>query len=96
MIIPSKGAGMPMNISSFGVSINPAVAVFIALTASLLTTLPITPAGLGAVEGTMTAAFVIVGFDNNLGGSIALVDRVISYWSIFAFGSIVWILSKKK
>ncbi len=78
------------------------VIVFFALASSLLTTLPITPAGLGAVEA------VFVGFlplfltsfppekAANLAGAVVILDRLINYWSIVLLGALVFFCSKKK
>jgi glycosyltransferase 2 family protein len=71
-------------------------AFFVALVASLLTAVPLTPAGLGLVE------FGIVGILTGLyhvprteALAIALVDRAISVLSIIVFGSIAYVLSSK-
>jgi uncharacterized membrane protein YbhN (UPF0104 family) len=79
------------------------VLLFVALTAALLTTLPITPAGLGFVESAMAAILalagrmgLIPGMDATLAASIAILDRTISYWSVIAIGSLVYALSKRR
>ena len=71
------------------------IIVFIALASSLLTTLPITPAGLGAVEFAIVGILLLFGIDKNMAVSIAILDRLISYWSIIPLGYITFILSKK-
>ncbi len=80
----------------FGLSIGASGAFFVALIASLLTAIPFTPAGLGAVE------FAIVGILTSLYGAtqdqalaIAVVDRSISVLSVILFGSIAYVLSSK-
>lgn len=67
------------------------VAVFVALMSALLTILPITPAGLGVVELAMVAVLKIVDVDPSLAGSIALMDRLITYWSLVAIGLILYV-----
>ena len=71
-------------------------AVFVALIGSLLTAVPLSPAGLGIVEaglvGVLTAAY---GVPLPEATAIALLDRVISVFSIIVFGSIAYALSKK-
>jgi uncharacterized protein (TIRG00374 family) len=67
------------------------VAIFVSLMSALLTILPITPAGLGVVELAMVTVFKIVGVDPSLAGSIALMDRLITYWSIVVIGLILYV-----
>lgn len=69
--------------------------IFIALASSLLTALPITPAGLGAVEFAIIGILVLFEIDKNMAFSIAMLDRLISYWSIIPLGYITFVLSKK-
>ncbi len=69
-------------------------AFFVALSASLLTAIPLTPAGLGLVElGVVGILTVIYGVDATNATAITLVDRAISVFSIWIFGSIAYILS---
>jgi glycosyltransferase 2 family protein len=79
------------------------VIVFVALAAALMTTLPLTPAGLGFAEGAIVGIFVLAskaglapGVDEHTAASIALLDRGISYWSLIAVGLIVYPLSRRK
>ncbi len=71
-------------------------AVFVALIGSLLTAVPLSPAGLGIVEagvvGVLTAAY---GVPLAEATAIALLDRVISVFSIIVLGSIAYLVSKK-
>lgn len=67
------------------------VAVFVALMSSLLTILPLTPAGLGVVELAIVAVLKIAGVEASLSGSIALMDRIITYWSLLAVGLILYL-----
>lgn len=83
-------------LASLDVYLNPAVVLFIALAAALLTTVPITPAGLGVVEGAVVTALLWVISDNGLANSIALLDRVITFWSILLLGAITYALSSNK
>lgn len=70
--------------------------VFVALASSLLTALPITPAGLGVVEGTITVVLTLFGVDKNLGIAVTFLDRLINFWSIVIGGFIVYLFSKRK
>jgi uncharacterized protein (TIRG00374 family) len=69
-------------------------AAFVALVGSLLTAVPLSPAGLGVVElgvvGVLTAAY---GIPMQEATTIALVDRAISVFSIIVFGAIVYAIS---
>ncbi len=80
---------------AIGIEVSIAMIAFVALSASLLTSLPITPAGLGAVELAMVALLGLSGVDATTAMSIALLDRFISYWSILIFGALLYIKSKK-
>ncbi len=84
-------------LSSEGLSLPLSAIIFVALASSLLTALPLTPAGLGFVEGTVTA--VLTAFfqvNANLSGAVTLLDRLINFWSIILFGFILYIVSKRR
>ena len=69
-----------------------ATAVFVALMGSLLTTLPITPAGLAVVEaGTITVLVELIGVDKSLATSVVLLDRVVGYWSLLVVGLVLYL-----
>ena len=71
-------------------------AVFVALIGSLLTAVPLSPAGLGIVEaGVVGVLTVAYGIALPEATAIALLDRVISVFSIIIFGSIGYVLSAK-
>jgi uncharacterized protein (TIRG00374 family) len=71
-------------------------AMFVALIGSLLTAIPLTPGGLGLVEGGMVGVLTGV-FKASQGHAVAivLVDRAISVFSIVVLGSIAYVLSSK-
>lgn len=71
------------------------VIIFVVLAASLLTAVPLTPAGLGAVEVSIVFILSIIGIDATVGASLALLDRLISYWSMLVTGSIAYIVSDR-
>jgi glycosyltransferase 2 family protein len=78
------------------VSLGLSGAVFVALIGSLLTAVPLSPAGLGIVEaGVVGVLHVAYGVPLPEATAIALLDRVISVFSIIVFGSIVYALSSK-
>jgi len=71
-------------------------AFFVALVASLLTAVPLAPAGLGLVEvGIVGILVTIYNVPENEALTIALVDRAISVFSVILFGSIAYVLSAK-
>ncbi len=86
-------------IQAFGfteVSLGLSGAVFVALIGSLLTAVPLSPAGLGIVEagivGVLTVAY---GVPLAEATAIALLDRVISVFSIIVLGTIAYLASSK-
>ena len=80
---------------ALGVDLDLPVIIFVVLAASLLTAIPLTPAGLGAVEVSIVGILAIMGIDTAIGTSIALLDRLISYWSVLAIGVVVYVISDK-
>lgn len=71
-------------------------AFFVALSASLLTAIPFTPAGLGIVEvGVVGILTVIYGINPTDATAITLVDRALSVLSIILLGSIAYVVSSK-
>jgi glycosyltransferase 2 family protein len=80
-----------------GVQLGISGAFFVALIGSLLTAVPLSPAGLGIVEaGVVGVLSVAYGVPTTEGAAIALVDRAISVLSIIVVGSIVYALSGKR
>jgi uncharacterized membrane protein YbhN (UPF0104 family) len=77
--------------TALGADISFSTAVFVALMSSLVGTLPVTPAGLGVVEAVVIVVFTdVVHLAPAMAGSIALLDRVITYWSVIAVGLILY------
>lgn len=72
------------------------VVIFIALASSLLTTLPFTPGGVGIVEGAVVGVLQLFGVDGATAVSIALLDRLINYWSIVLGGFLIYLVSRRK
>ena len=72
-------------------------AFFVALTASLLTAVPLTPAGIGFVEGAVVGLLTLVyGVNQTEALAIVLVDRAISVLSVIILGSIAYWRSPKR
>ncbi len=72
------------------------LAVLMVLAGGLATAFPFTPAGLGVVELTVSGLLVFFGVDKGLAVSIAILDRLISYWSFLLIGGLVYVISDKK
>jgi|SRR5579864_7600755 len=70
--------------------------IFIALVASLLTTIPALPGGLVLVEGGIVAVLAFFGLSTTHAFTIAILDRLISYWSLIAVGLVVFIFSHRR
>ena len=71
--------------------------IFVALASSLLTALPLTPGGLAIVEGTVTVVLTtFFAVDQNLATAVTVLDRIVNFWSIIAFGLILYIVSRRK
>ena len=80
-----------------GVHLGISGAFFVALTGSLLTAVPLTPAGIGVVETGVVAVLTLVyGVSAPQALAITLVDRAISVLSIIVLGSIAYSLSAKR
>ena len=72
-------------------------AFFVALTGSLLTAVPLTPAGIGVVEtGVVFVLTQVYGVPPTEALAITLVDRAISVLSIIGLGSIAYFFSPKR
>ncbi len=78
------------------ISLSLAQIMFIALVASLLTTIPALPGGLVLVEGGIIAVLVFFGLTASQALSVAILDRLISYWSLIAVGFVVFLLSHRR
>jgi len=84
-------------------NLSPAIILFVALASALLTTLPITPAGLGFVETAIVGILLLAaswglapGVDENVAATVAILDRVISYWSLIVTGIVLYLITRKR
>jgi uncharacterized protein (TIRG00374 family) len=62
--------------------------IFLALAAAVLTTLPITPSGLGTVEALYQEFLPHTGITTSAAASAAILDRTINYWFILVVGGL--------
>lgn len=81
---------------SLGQHIPYQAAIMVALLSALVSTIPITPAGLGFVEGIMIYALTTIGVASSTAAAIALLDRLVTYGSLLIVGGLVylWVLRK--
>lgn len=70
----------------------PTTALFLALISSLATVSPVTPAGLGVVEAIMISVLPLVGISDDAAAAIAILDRIISYWSLILVGLPLYVM----
>jgi uncharacterized protein (TIRG00374 family) len=69
-----------------------AAATFVALGSAILTSAAPTPGGLGAAEVGIVAALALLGRTGEVAVAAALLDRVLSYWSLVVVGLIVYLV----
>jgi uncharacterized protein (TIRG00374 family) len=97
LIWMTEGLRLWLVVQAFGfddVSLGISGAIFVALIGSVLTAVPLSPAGLGIVEaGVVGILTVAYGVPLPEATAIALLDRVISVFSIIVLGSIAYVIS---
>jgi hypothetical protein len=71
-------------------------ALVVALLSALVTIIPITPAGVGVVEGFMIWMLPQVGVPDGTAAAIAILDRVVTYWSLIAFGVPLYLMNLRR
>ena len=70
-------------------------AIFVTLAGSLLTAIPLTPAGVGFVEAGIVGALSLYGVAAEPAAAVALTDRAISILSVIILGGIAYAFSQK-
>lgn len=73
---------------AFNVQMNFASIVVILLLANVIGVLSLLPGGMGSMEISLTGLFVLFGVPSALAGSIALADRLVSFWAVSVLGVI--------
>jgi uncharacterized protein (TIRG00374 family) len=76
-------------------SLRISASIFVALAASLLTAIPLTPAGIGFVQAGIVGALALYGVSTEAGTAVAFTDFVLSTLSIIVFGGILYAFSAK-
>jgi glycosyltransferase 2 family protein len=69
--------------------------VFVTLIGSLLTAIPLTPAGVGFVEAGIIGALSVYGVGQEPAAAVALTDRAISIVTVIILGGILYAFSRK-
>jgi len=73
---------------AFNVEISFVAIIIIFLLANIIGIITVLPGGIGSIELSLTGLFMLFGVPSILGGSIAMVDRLASFWVITALGII--------
>lgn len=73
---------------AFNVEISFMAVIVIFLLANLIGVISALPGGIGSIEISLTGLFVLFGVSSSLAGSIALVDRLVSFWAVTVLGLI--------
>ncbi len=89
-----EGTALYATAASLGAPVSVAGALVVALTASLLSAVPITPAGLGFTEAGMVLLLQWLGLDAATATAVTLLFRVINYWSIVVLGSVLYVFGR--
>ena len=91
-----EGGTLYLTAAAVGVPLSIAGAIMAALASSLLSTIPISPSGLGFTESGTVLLLTSIGMETTPAAAVVLLSRVINYWSIVAFGAILYVFSRKK
>ncbi len=91
-----EGARVYAGAHALGIDLNLSQSIFIALLASLLTTFPFTPAGMGVVEGGTVFALRLFDVTAASATAAALLDRTIASYSVVLIGGLLYIATKRK
>ena len=86
-----EGSALYLTAAAMGAPVPIASALVVALVASLLTIVPLAPSGLGFTEAGIVLLLKWLGLDTGTAGAVALIFRIINYWSIVALGSILYV-----
>jgi uncharacterized protein (TIRG00374 family) len=80
-------------LSITGLQLGISSSLFVALAASLLTAIPLTPAGIGFVQGGIVLALGMYGVSAEAGTAVALTDFVLSTLSVIVIGGVLYAFS---
>lgn len=91
-----EGARVYAGAQALGIDLSLSQSLFIALLASLLTTFPFTPAGMGVVEGGTVFALRLFDVTAASATAAALLDRTIASYSVVLIGGLLYFVTKRK
>ncbi|MCO5175610.1 MAG: flippase-like domain-containing protein [Thermomicrobiales bacterium] len=91
-----EGVRVYFGAQAIGVDLSISAALFVALLASLLTTVPFTPAGMGFVEGGTVLAVKLFGVTAAQATAVAIIDRTIASYSVVIIGGLLYFITKRK
>jgi uncharacterized protein (TIRG00374 family) len=89
-----EGAALYATTAALGAPVSVAGALVVALAASLLSTVPFTPGGLGFTEAGMVLMLGWLGLDATTASAVTLLFRLINYWSIVVFGFVLYVFAR--
>ena len=89
-----EGSALYLTAAAVDAPVSVAAALMVALVASLLTTVPFAPAGMGFTEAGTVLLLTRLGLDTDAAGAVALLFRIINYWSIVALGSALYVFAR--
>ena len=90
-----EGAALYAVVAAVGAPVSVVGALVVALAASLLTTVPITPAGLGFAEAGLVVMLGWLGLDVATATAATILFRIVNYWSIVVFGFALYVFGHK-
>lgn len=73
---------------AFNVEINFVSVIIILLLADIISIVSLLPGGIGSFELSLTGLFIIFGVPGALAGSVAITDRLVSFWAVSVLGLI--------
>lgn len=79
---------------ALGIALSVPMSFLLAFLAALLTTVPLTPAGIGAVEIGMAGTLMLFGISGEQAVALALFDRLVAYWSVFIVAGVPWLVER--
>jgi len=82
-------ASMDLPALNLGIS----ATIFVALAASLLTVVPLTPAGIGFVQAGIVGVLTLYGVSTEAGTAVAITDFLLSTLSVIVIGGVVYAFS---
>lgn len=91
-----EGLALYLTAAAVDAPISAIAALAVALIASLLTTVPFTPSGLGFTEAGTVLLLRWLGLEAEAAVAVAMLFRVINYWSIIALGFVLYVFARNR